>query len=66
MAPPKPLSKFMSVRLTPSDHTAFSRKAQKFGRPSDVLRELIQAFVQERLTIKPPVVTSKKDALYHE
>jgi hypothetical protein len=55
----------MSVRLTPADHTAFSRKAQKFGLPSDVLRELIQAFIQERLIIKPPV-TSKKEGLYHE
>lgn len=65
MAPPKPLTKFMSVRVSPADHKEFSRRAQKFGRPSDVLRELIQAFVQERLTIKPPV-TSKKESLYHE
>ena len=65
MARLKPLTKFMSVRLTPADHTAFSRKAYRYGKPSDILRELIQAFIQERLIIKPPV-TSKKEGLYHE
>ncbi len=58
-------TKFLATRLTPEDHRVFQRKAHRYGKPSDILRELIQAFIQERLIIKPPV-TSKKEGLYHE
>ena len=59
----KPMTKFLATRVTPGDHAAFHRKAQKFGRPSDILRELAQAFISDRLTIKPPVTS--KESLYH-
>jgi hypothetical protein len=58
----KPLSKFLTVRLTPSDHKAFHRKADKYGKPSDVLREIVQAFNSDRLVIQPPVI--EKESLY--
>jgi len=58
----KPLTKFLNVRLTPSDHKAFHRKAEKFGQPSDVLREIVQAFNTDRLVIQPPV--TPKESLY--
>ena len=58
----KPLTKFLSVRLTPSDHKAFHRKAEKYGKPSDVIREIIEAFSQDRLVIQPPV--NVKESLY--
>jgi hypothetical protein len=56
----KLLTAFLSVRLTPERHTAFYRKADQYGRPSDLLRELVEAFIDDRLTIKPPS-TVKKD-----
>jgi len=58
----KPLTKFLTVRLTPSDHKAFHRKADRYGKPSDVLREIVQAFNSDRLVIQPPVI--EKESLY--
>ena len=58
----KPLTKFLTVRLTPNDHKAFHRKADRYGKPSDVLREIVQAFNSDRLVIRPPVI--EKESLY--
>jgi hypothetical protein len=58
----KPLTKFLTVRLSPSDHKAFHRKADRYGKPSDVLREIVQAFNSDRLVIQPPVI--EKESLY--
>jgi hypothetical protein len=58
----KPLTKFLTVRLTPSDHKTFHRKADRYGKPSDVLREIVQAFNSDRLVIQPPVI--EKESLY--
>jgi hypothetical protein len=58
----KPKTKFLTVRLTPLDHKAFHRKADKYGKPSDVLREIVQAFNSDRLVIQPPVI--EKESLY--
>ena len=58
----KPLTKFLTVRLTPNDHKAFHRKADRYGKPSDVLREIVQAFNSDRLVIQPPVI--EKESLY--
>lgn len=60
---PKPKSKFLSVRLTPADHRAFFKKSERYGNPSDLLREIVQAFLEDRLTITPP--TNRKESLYH-
>lgn len=61
-----PKSKFLTTRVTPSDHQAFQRKAQRYGKPSDILRELVKAFNSDRMTIKPPPVTSKESLFNHE
>lgn len=58
----KPLTKFLTVRLTPNDHKAFHRKADRYGKPSDVLREIVQAFNSDRLVIQPPAI--EKESLY--
>jgi hypothetical protein len=58
----KPLTKFLTVRLTPNDHKAFHRKADRYGKPSDVLRDIVQAFNSDRLVIQPPVI--EKESLY--
>ena len=59
----KPLTKFLSIRLSPELHKKFHKKAEKYGVPSDVLREIVEAFIQDRLTIQPPV--NVKESLYH-
>jgi len=59
----KPKSKFLHFRVLPETHKKFHVKAKKFGQPSDVLRELVEAFNDDRLTIQPPV--TRKESLYH-
>jgi len=58
----KSKSKFLTIRVTPDDHKKFHGKVKKFGQPSEVLREIIQAFIDDRLTIQPPVTV--KESLY--
>lgn len=53
---------FLSVRLTKPARKAFVAKAARHGKPSEVLRELIVAFTEERVTITPPV--NAKESLY--
>lgn len=60
---PKPnRTKFLTIRLTPQEHKAFGVKAQSFGGPSFVLRELVSAFIDERVTVKP---NPNHRSLYH-
>lgn len=61
--PSKPLSQFMTVRLKPSDHKAFRAKATRYGGVSEVLRELVIAFTEDRVTIIPPS-NPRKENLY--
>jgi predicted DNA-binding protein len=58
----KPKSAFMSVRMTDKTRQRFHVKASKFGQPTTVLRELIEAFIEDRLTIQAPV--TRKEKLY--
>lgn len=62
MTTPKPKSAFLTVRVSPVTRAKFHGKAQKYGQPSDVLRELIEAFLEDRLSIVPPV--NRKESLY--
>lgn len=48
------LNSFLATRVSPDMRSDFIKKANRFGGPSDVLRELISAFVEDRLTINPP------------
>lgn len=61
MATSKQKSKYVVIRVTPGTHKAFHRKADLYGNVSDVLRELIEAFLDDRLVIKP---NPKKESLY--
>lgn len=58
----KPKSAFLTVRVSPSTRAKFHAKAQKYGLPSDVHREIIEAFLEDRLSIVPPV--NRKESLY--
>ena len=55
-------SSHLTVRVTDRVRTKFHAKASKYGHPSSVLRELIEAFIEDRLTIQPPVI--RKENLY--
>ena len=56
-------SKFLTVRLEPPAHKAFHRKATEYGGVSAVLRELVTAFVEDRLTVIP---NPERKSIYHE
>jgi hypothetical protein len=58
----KSKSKFLTVRVSPDDHKKFHNRVKSFGQPSEILREIIQAFIEDRLTIQPPAKT--KESLY--
>lgn len=62
MTTPKTKSAFLTVRVTGNTRIKFHAVASKYGQPSDVLRELIEAFIEDRLTITPPV--NRKESLY--
>lgn len=44
----------LSVRVTARERTAFHAKSHQHGGASEVLRELVMAFLEDRLTILPP------------
>jgi Arc/MetJ-type ribon-helix-helix transcriptional regulator len=55
-------STFISVRVTPDLHQEFHDKASRYGSSSEVLREIVKAFIEDRLVIKKPVTV--KESLY--
>ena len=62
MATTKLKSKFLVDRVTDKTRTKIHNKAQRYGNPSDVLREIVEAFNDDRLVIQPPV--TRKESLY--
>lgn len=60
----KPKSAFMTVRVTDKTRTQFHEKAQKIGTPSEVHREIVEAFVEDRLVIQAPVIRNPLEKLY--
>jgi hypothetical protein len=62
--PQPPKSAFMTVRVTDKTRTKFHEKARKIGTPSEVHREIVEAFVEDRLTIQPPVNRNPLEKLY--
>lgn len=57
-------SAFMTVRVTDATRANFHAKAQTIGKPSEVHREIVEAFVEDRLTIQPPVNRNPLEKLY--
>lgn len=53
MSAPNTLETCISVRVSTKLRSAFHRSAKRHGKPSDVLRELMLAFVEGRLTVTP-------------
>jgi hypothetical protein len=65
MSDPKPKSEQIFVRVTPEQKAAFMSKAAQYEplTASDVLRELVVGFSEDRVTIVPP--PDKKESLYN-
>jgi hypothetical protein len=57
-----PRSVFLTVRVEKKTRDQFRDKAKQFGTPSEVLRELVDALIENRIKIQPPV--RSKDGLY--
>ena len=49
----------VQARIPTELRTTFFEKAQEFGGGSEVLRELVVAFVEDRVTITPSVAKIK-------
>ena len=53
MTLPKKFTSFLTVRINRDVVDAFRTKAKEYGGTSQVLRELAEAFVDDRLTVQP-------------
>jgi predicted DNA-binding protein len=56
------LSTFLSVRVSPETRQKFHDKAAEIGNSSDLLREIVEAFIEDRLVIQ---LSDSKRNLYH-
>lgn len=54
----------LTTRLTPQDKRRFVKKASRYGTSSEVMRELIVGFAEDRVTIEAPSNHKGKDSLY--
>ena len=52
MTLPKNFTAFLTVRISQDTATAFRRKAKEYGGTSEVMREIVTAFISDRLVIK--------------
>ena len=57
-------SAYLTVRVPINTRTKFHVKSRKFGTPSEILRELVDAFIEDRIAIQPPVIRNLKENLY--
>ena len=53
MTLPKKFAAFLTVRVNRATADAFRTKAKEYGGTSQVIRELAEAFVDDRLTVQP-------------
>lgn len=56
------VSPTISVRVSPALYKAFKGKSTKYGGVSEVIRVMMTAFTEDRLTIKAPEIT--KESIY--
>ena len=59
----EPKSYALYVRVTPDVKRKFNEAASRYGTPSDVLRELVLALIDGRVTVTPP--PDVKESLYN-
>ena len=61
---PIPKSAYLTVRVADKTRLKFHAKASQVATPSVVLRELVDAFIEDRVTIRPPVNRNPLENLY--
>ena len=63
--PTKARSSYITVRVTDVVRSKFHGKSEELGTsPSEVLRELIDAFIEDRVILKPSVNRNPLEKLY--
>lgn len=63
MPAPKPMSDMLYVRVTAATKKDFFKAAARLDvQPSELLRELVQAIIDGRVTVTPPQIVMKE---YH-
>lgn len=58
----KSLDAYLTTRVTAEQRQQFVVKAERFGKPSEVLRDIIVAFIENRLQVNQPTIV--KEVLY--
>ena len=53
MTLPKNFTAFLTVRLAQDTAAQFRSKAKEYGGTSEVMREIVDAFIDDRLTVQP-------------
>jgi hypothetical protein len=61
---PNPKAAYLTVRVTADTRNKFHTKAQKYSTPSGVLRDLVDAFIDERVIVSPPSNHVTKESIY--
>lgn len=55
------LDQYIMLRVSNQLRTEFMEKAARYGKPSEVHREILTAFINDRLVIQPDL---SKESLY--
>ena len=55
------LDSFLTIRVSEEFRNKLHKKAKRFGKPSDVVRQILEAFVEDRLQITQ---SDSKENLY--
>lgn len=63
MTQPEAKSVMFHLRVTPGLKQHLTEEASRYGEPSEVIRAVLTAFVEGRVTIIPPKQT--KESLYN-
>ena len=62
----KKLTCYLGTRVSQSTKDKFRRVSRQYGDPGLVLRELIEAFVENRVSIEPAPTRKPLEKLYNE
>ena len=60
------LTTFLTVRVTKKLRDRFMKKAQQYGETSDVHRELLAAFTEDRVKITSDPKKPSMEKMYHD
>lgn len=55
------LDSFLTIRVSKEFRKELNKKAKRYGKPSDVIRQILEAFVEDRVQLTP---SDRKENLY--